>query len=88
MDVMYTRDLIMDGKATEFNPLMDWVIRNYGFCGLGIFKTSLIFIVSLLFILLHTGGRKPSRVVDIVFWLSVGAYAVLTVYHLFIQATI
>lgn len=88
MDVIYTRDLIVNGKATEFNPMMDWVIQNYGFCGMAILKTSLVFIVSLLFILLHINGHRPTKVLDTVFGIGVGAYAILTVYHLFIQATI
>jgi len=85
LDVFYTHKVITAGVAEEFNPLMAWVIENYGFGGLAAFKS---FIVVVIWALLLDCHKKLGRIPELVaalFWGSVFAYFLLTLYHLFIQ---
>jgi len=86
LDVFYTHNVLSSGVAVEANPLAFWIIAYYGFAGLAVFK---IFVVSVIFGLLLTIHKKLGKIPDLIaalFWGSVVAYFVLTLYHFYIQA--
>lgn len=88
LDVFYTHRVLSDGVAVEANPLAFWIIAYYGFAGLAAVK---VFIVVMIWGLLLAINKKLGKVPELVaalFWASVVAYFVLTLYHLFIQATL
>ena len=80
LDVVFTQNIISVG-GSEANPLALWIIENYGFRGLLLFKT---LIVGLLFLFANKVG-ECSKNIRVVFWLGISIYAVLTVYHIILK---
>lgn len=88
IDVFYTRSLMTAGIASEANPLMDWVITNYGFGGLGVFKTFWIVMLWALILIMYKKYGGLSDLIKALYWGTILAYTVLTGYHFFIQASL
>lgn len=86
LDVFYTHKVISEGVAEEFNPLMAWVIENFGFGGLAAVKVFFVVVIWALLLACYKKLGKIPELVAALFWGSVFAYFLLTIYHLFIQA--
>jgi len=88
LDVFYTHKVLSEGIAVEANPLMLWVITNHGFDGLTFVKLVAIAAIWGLLLAVHKKLGRVPELVSTLFWGSVVAYITLTMYHLFIQATL
>lgn len=88
LDVFFTKRAIEAGIATEANPLMAWVIENYGFGILAFVKTLAVFAIWILLIMLKRKLGKIPKITATCFWGIVLIYGLVTVYHFFMQAMI
>lgn len=88
LDVYYTKTIMNYGNIIEANPMMDWVITNYGFTGLVIVKT--FWIAMLLFgvSILYNNNSKMRNALAMLFWVTLVAYTALMGYHIALRALV
>ena len=80
LDVLYTKDII-DNGGSEVNPVAWYIIQNFGFTGLTVYKVSFCLFI---FMFSHVAERG-SKFMKILFWTPVFWYSILTVYHLVLK---
>lgn len=84
-DVFYTHKVLSEGIAEEANPLINWVIMNYGFGGVASIKALAVTMIWGLLIAVHNKFGKIPDLIAALFWGSVFAYGILTAYHISMQ---
>lgn len=73
LDAFFTISLLMDDNLMELNPLMNWVLKKYGWKGFLITKTMGNNLLIILFF-----SKEPGKL----FVVANGLYLILTFWHI------